>query len=412
MAPSSSDPFGVAPGDGPPGGVPPAGFGIPGGIPADVAGKIPLFAELQKLLSSSGPVNWELARQIAIAAAADGDGAVPAGAVDEVRDALRLADVWLDAATALPAGVTSVEAWTRVQWIERTQPTWTTLCDPVASRVTAAMTGGLPEELRAQAGPMLGMLGSVGGLMFGAQVGQALGALSREVLSSTDIGLPLGPVGLGALVVGNVTSFGEGLEVPDAEVRLYTALREAAHHRLYSHVPWLRGHVLAAVDAYARGISVDGEAISRALTEIDPSNPESLQQALGNGLFQPQTTPEQQAALERLETALALIEGWVADVVGVASVNLPSSGALAETVRRRRATGGPAEQTFATLVGLELRPRRLREAAALWSAVRHARGADGRDAMWEHPDLLPSPTDLDDPTAYAVGTEPLTPPEL
>ncbi len=406
---SSNDPYGVPPEGDSSGGVPP--FGIPGGIPADVAGKIPLFAELQKLLSSSGPVNWELARQIAIAAAADGDGAVPESAPAQVHDALRLADVWLDSATALPAGVTSIETWTRVQWVERTQPTWSTLCDPVASRVTAAMTGGLPEEVRAQAGPMLGMLGSIGGLMFGAQVGQALGALAREVLSSTDIGLPLGPVGLGALVVGNVSDFGLGLEVPEAEVRLYVALREAAHHRLYSHVPWLRGHVLAAVDAYARGISVDGEAMTRALAEIDPSDPASLQQALGDGLFQPQTTEAQHAALERLETALALIEGWVADVVDSASANLPSAGALSETVRRRRATGGPAEQTFATLVGLELRPRRLREAAALWSAVRTARGPDARDAVWQHPDLLPSAADLADPSAFAAGAEPLIPPE-
>ncbi|HVE62279.1 MAG TPA: zinc-dependent metalloprotease [Mycobacteriales bacterium] len=407
MANSSSDP---SPDDAQ-GSVPFPGFGMPGGIPAEVAGKIPLFAELQKLLSSSGPVNWELARQIAIAAAAESDFTLPDGATDEVRDALRLADVWLDAATALPSGVTSVEAWTRVQWVERTQPTWTALCDPVASRVTAAMSGGLPEEVRAQAGPMLGLLGSVGGMMFGAQVGQALGALSREVLSSSDIGLPLGPAGLGALVVGNVSAFGEGLEVPDAELRLFVALREAAHHRLYSHVPWLRGHLLAAVDSYTRGIAVDGEAISRALTEIDPTNPESLQQALGEGLFSPLTTPEQQAALERLETALALVEGWVAEVVEVASANLPSADALSETVRRRRATGGPAEQTFATLVGLELRPRRLREAAALWSAVRHARGPDARDAVWQHPDLLPTPADLDDPTAFAAGVEPLTPPE-
>ncbi|HVF19416.1 MAG TPA: zinc-dependent metalloprotease [Mycobacteriales bacterium] len=409
MAPSSSGPTGSSSGGDPARRDPAGPFG---GIPDDVAGKIPLFAELQKLMSSSGPVNWELARQLAIAAAAAGDRAAGPAELDEVRDALRLADVWLDVATSLPAGVTSVEAWTRVQWVERTQPTWTTLCDPVAARVTAAMGTALPEEVRAQAGPLLGVLGSVGGLMFGAQVGQALGALAGEVLSSTDVGLPLGPAGLGALVVGNVVAFGEGLEVPVGEVRLYVALREAAHHRLYSHVPWLRAHVLGAVDAYARGINVDPEAISRAMSEIDPTDPESLQAALGGGLFQPQQTPEQQAALERLETALALVEGWVSDVVDTAAVNLPSSAALGETMRRRRASGGPAEQTFATLVGLELRPRRLREAAALWAAVRDARGVDARDATWSHPDLLPSAADLGDPAGFVDGAgEPLHAPD-
>jgi putative hydrolase len=73
---------------------------------------------------------------------------------------------------------------------------------------------------------------------------------------------------------------------------------------------------------------------------------------------------------------------------------------LRETVRRRRASGGPAEQTFATLVGLELRPRRMREAAQLWQLLKHDRGTDGRDALWEHPDLLPTTEDLDDPQAF------------
>jgi len=402
MAPSSSGPFGFSSGEDSARRDP---AGPLGGIPDDVAGKIPLFAELQKLMASSGPVNWELARQIAIAAAAAGDAAVRPGELDRVRAALRLADVWLDAATSLPAGVTGVETWTRVQWIERTQPTWTTLCDPVAAQVTAAMGSALPEEVRAQAGPLVGVLGSVGGLMFGAQVGQALGALAGEVLSSTDIGLPLGPSGLGALVVGNVAALGDGLELEPDEVRLYVALREAAHHRLYTHVPWLRAHVLGAVEAYARGITVDADAISRAMTEIDPADPESLQAALSGGMFDPQRTPDQQVALERLETALALVEGWVADVVDAAAVNLPSSASLAESMRRRRGSGGPAEQTFATLVGLELRPRRLREAATLWAAVRETRGTDARDAIWAHPDLLPSAADLADPAGFAAADD-------
>jgi uncharacterized protein (DUF2342 family) len=82
---------------------------------------------------------------------------------------------------------------------------------------------------------------------------------------------------------------------------------------------------------------------------------------------------------------------------------MPAAEAIAEMVRRQRATGGPAEATFATLVGLELRPRRLRDAANLWAAVRAERGAEGRDAIWAHPDLLPGSSDLDDPIGFAKG---------
>ncbi|HEX6756738.1 MAG TPA: zinc-dependent metalloprotease, partial [Mycobacteriales bacterium] len=312
----------------------------------------------------------------------------------------------LDPATSLPSGVTAAEAWSRVEWVERTLPVWSALCDPVASRVVAAMSGAVPEEAAAQAGELLGMVNQVGGLMFGAQVGQALAKLAGEVLTSTDVGLPLGPAGVAALLPDNVADFGRGLGLPAEEVRLFLALREAAYHRLFGHVPWLKQRLLDAVDAFARGITVDRDAIQRAMSEVNPEDPESLQQALEGGMFEPSVTEEQKTALARLETLLALVEGWVDDVVGSAAADrLPGSAALRETLRRRRATGGPAEQTFATLVGLELRPRRLREAAEMWRLLRERSGPDGRDRLWQHPDLLPAADDLDDPADFVRRTE-------
>jgi putative hydrolase len=376
---------------------------------------MPLFAELQKLMSwSGGPVNWDLARQLAVSSLGGAQQQVSAGEATAVSDAVRLADLWLDAVTDLPSGVTSVESWTRLEWIEKTLPVWALLCDPVAARVVAAMSSAIPAEQFAELGagnPLAGIMSQVGGLMFGAQVGQGLGGLAQEVVASTDVGLPLGPIGVAALVPENVAEFGAGLERPEDEVRLYLALREAAHQRLFGHVPWLRQRLLDTVEAYSRGISVDMSAIERAMGEIDPSNPESVQNALAGGLFAPEETPEQQTALRRLETLLALVEGWVdAVVAAAASDRMPGAEALREASRRRRATGGPAEQTFATLVGLELRPRRLREAAALWWSVTEKHGITGRDAIWSHPDLLPSAEDLDDPLGYAdtIGGHELT----
>jgi putative hydrolase len=237
--------------------------------------------------------------------------------------------------------------------------------------------------------------------MFGAQLGQGLAALAAEVVSASDIGLPLGPAGTAALVVDNLTGFAEGLERPLAEVRLFIALREAAHQRLFQHVPWLRQQLIDAVDAYGRGIMIDPAAISTALSDIDPANPESLQNALTGGLFEPKNTDAQNAALRRLETLLALVEGWVDTVAASASTErMPGSVPLAEAIRRRRASGGPAEQTFATLVGLELRPRRLREAATLWREMSEQHGLAARDGLWSHPDLLPGADDLDDPAGF------------
>jgi putative hydrolase len=256
-------------------------------------------------------------------------------------------------------------------------------------------------------GGLSAMFRSIGGAMIGSQTGTAVGELAREVLGSSDIGLPLGPEGTAALLPSGVAEFGQGLSVDASEVRLYVALREAAHQRLFAHVPWLRARLLGAVEQYASGISMDMTKLQEAMPDIDITNPEALQQALqGEGLFRPEDTPAQKAALSRLETMLALVEGWVSTVVAAAAKGrLTHADALAAAIRRRRATGGPAERTFATLVGLELRPRRLREAAVIWLGLTEARGIDGRDALWGHPDLLPVADDLENPDAFVHPTE-------
>jgi putative hydrolase len=171
-------------------------------------------------------------------------------------------------------------------------------------------------------------------------------------------------------------------------------------------VPWLKERLVGAVEQYARGIQVDSSRIEELARGIDPSNPAAIQEAMQSGMFEPETTPEQKAALARLETLLALVEGWVDAVVADAvGERLPGAAALRETLRRRRASGGPAEQTFATVVGLELRPRRLRAAAELWQLLGEQRGIEGRDALWEHPDLIPTADDLDDPAGFVGRSE-------
>src|SRR5439155_11830266 len=193
-----------------------------------------------------------------------------------VGEALHLADLWLEPTSALPSGIRQAQAWTRAEWIDQTLPVWRKLCDPVAGRMVTAMGELVPEEMRGQLGPMQSMVATLGGALFGGQLGQALGSLAAEVLSAGDIGLPLGPPGTAALLPANIASYGAGLELPAEEVRLYVALREAAHQRLFGHVPRLRGHILTAVDAYASGIRVNRHAIEQAMSPFDPANPEPL----------------------------------------------------------------------------------------------------------------------------------------
>ena len=203
------------------------------------------------------------------------------------------------------------------------------------------------------------------------------------------------------LLPTNVAAFADGLDAPADEVRLFLALREAAHARLFTHVTWLRSHLLGLVEQYARGITIDLDVLEEQMRDIDTTDPEALRGALTGGVFGLQHTEEQKATLLRLETALALVEGWVDEVTATAALpHLPHAIPLREMLRRRRAAGGPAEHTFSTLVGLELRPRRSRDAAALFAHVLTAGGAEARDAVWDHPDLLPGTADLDHPAGY------------
>ncbi|WP_396448993.1 zinc-dependent metalloprotease [Actinomadura sp.] len=414
----SNTPFGFnRPGDGDDDDRPQDPFKGMGGDMAQFADMLHRFADMIGAQGAGGgaggPLNWDLAKNIARHTVVEqGDPSVVDTERRQVEEALRLADLWLDERTTLPAGIRTPQAWSRSEWIEQTLPVWAKVCDPIATRMVDSMGGALgggeiPADVQAMAGPLIGMVKQMAGAMVGGQAGQALGALAREVTGSADVGLPLAPDGVGALLPAGVEAFGEGLEVSADEVRLYLALREAAHQRLFAHVPWLRSHLLGAVEEYARGITVDLSGIEQAVQGLDLSNPEALQEALGGEIqLQPEETPRQKAALARLETTLALVEGWVDTVVNEAAEGrLPGSVKLAEAVRRRRATGGPAERTFATLVGLELRPRRLREAAALWRSLGEARGTQGRDAVWDHPDLLPTADDLDDPDGFVHGRD-------
>jgi putative hydrolase len=314
----------------------------------------------------------------------------------------------------------------------RTLPVWERIIAPIGERMQGAVAtalpalnsdpdailqflpenirqmlpDGIPPEMAQMIAPMMGMMQQLGSAAFSMQLGQSLAGLASEVLSSSDIGIPLTPEPIRALLPGNITTFGEGLVLPQSDVLVFIALRESAHQRLFDHVPWLRARVIGSVEEYARYMQVNNTSLTAALDDIDVSNPQALQEVMSRGIVEPEPTEEQRAAVARLETLLALVEGWVDDVVTQAVADrLPSAPSLREAIQRRRAVGGPSEKTFATLIGMQLRPRAMREAATVFAAMRSMKGVDARDALWGHPDLLPSTQDLVDPLGFVQGAD-------
>ena len=395
--------------------IDPAKLAGAAGLPTDPLMVARLMSQLQKAMSANADgIDWQLARDEAGRIAAEGSMRSSNDELEQLRQALNVAALWLDEATSITQLTAEPTLITRADWARLTMPVWTQLAEPVANSIADSLTSVLdeqmPEELKGMMGNAAQMMRSLGGTLFSLQLGHVVGQLSAEVVSGGDIGIPLLPGRddhdvQAALLPQNLAAFGAGLDIPADQVQLYLAVRELAHARLFRHARWLRLHLISAITDYARGIRIDTDRIESLAAEFDPANPESLREALTSGALIPPKSESQLAALARLETTLALIEGWVDVVTASATSRLPRADAIAETVRRRRASGGPAESAFSTLVGLELRPRRLREAAAFWQAVEAAVGAEQRDALWAHPDLLPTADDIDDPSRVIAGLQ-------
>jgi putative hydrolase len=379
------------------------------GLPDDPAMLQQLIGQLQNALNSSEDgINWGLAEEQAKALAAKDSKATTPTESESLEQAFSVAELWLSEATVISELTVTPRLLSRTEWIKATMPVWTQLAEPVATNIANALTQVLqeqaPEEMSGMIEGASKIMRNVGGTLFAMQLGQVVGQLAGEVVSGGDIGIPLlGTMGgteqQAAILPQNLAAFGEGLDIDDEQVELYLAVGAGGHARLFRHAKWLRLQLMTSITEFAQGIHIDTERIESLTTDFDPSNPEELRAAMASGALIPPKTPAQLAALARLETMLALIEGWVDVVTAQATLRLPKSTAIAETVRRRRAAGGPAESAFATLVGLELRPRRLREAAAMWQRLTDEVGAERRDELWSHPDLVPTPEDIDDPSS-------------
>jgi putative hydrolase len=391
------------------GDIDPARLASAAGLPNDPEMIRNLIGQLQNAMQSSDDgINWNLAlEQAKTLAAKDVVASTPAER-SALEQAFRVAALWLDEATYVSELTSTPRLMSRTEWIGATMPIWTQLAEPVALSIANSLTQVLrdqaPEEMSGMIEGASKLMRNVGGTLFAMQLGQVVGQLASEVVSGGDIGIPLlGSVTdseqQAAILPQNVAAFGAGLDIEQDQVQLYLAVGARAPARPVRHAPWGRHQLMTSITEFAQGIRIDTERLEQLATDFDPTNPEELREAMVSGALIPPKSESQLAALGRLETVLALIEGWVDVVTAQATARLPKSDAIAETVRRRRAAGGPAESAFSTLVGLELRPRRLREAAMMWQKITDEAGDEKRDSLWSHPDLLPGSDDIDDPTS-------------
>lgn len=362
-------------------------------------------------------------------ATAQGSAPIGANDVSDIEQAFSIAELWLNDATFFPQSPNSGNvALARTDWVDSTLTGWQTTVEPLATGLSSAigellnqakidpqsLDGENPlgqEHMQLPIGMISALLNSFIGSLIATQLGQAIGGLAGKVTGAHDVGLPLIDAAYPTLVPQNIKEWATDLDIPMDEVRIFHALREAAIARLFAHNPWLVSYIRTAITDYGKGINIDMDAIQdqaqRAFESgegFDPSNPESFTIALNDGIFTPQETPAQRAALTKLETVLALIDGWSEEVVSLAAgERLPNIPALQETLRRRRATSAPAQQLFSSLLGLQVSPRLAREASAFWKHVRELKDVESRDRVWSG--ILPTADDLLTPESFMKSLE-------
>ena len=366
-------------------------------------------------------------------------GSAPIGVNDaaKVAEAFSIAELWLNEATVFPQStIVANSSLARTDWVDSTLTGWQSSVEPLAIGLTNAisellnnsagsddqsLTAGSDDQSSAEGamqipvGMIATLLRSFIGSMMATQLGQSIGDLAGTATGIHDVGLPLVDPVYPALVPQNVDEWGRDLDIPIDEVRIFHALRESAGARLFSHNPWLVSYIRTAISDYGRGIRIDIDAIQRQAQEVfdattgstgefDLTNPESFTMALNEGIFTPEETPAQREALTKLETVLALVDGWNEAVVTLAAGNrLPDILALQETLRRRRATSAPTQQLFANLFGLQVSPRLAREASTFWNSVGELRDIQSRDQIWSG--ILPTSADLLTPESYLSSIE-------
>jgi putative hydrolase len=352
-------------------------------------------------------------------------GLKPLGTKDleVVKNAFEISEVWLNEATAFPAAPTTPTAASRLDWVNETMVGWHKTMEPLAAGLSDAISKLLDQAITAQAGEsaegappiemITMMLRSFIGTMIATQLGQSIGTLSTTVTGAHDVGLPLLDPARAIVIPENIELWATELEIAKSEVFIYHALREGAVARLFANNPWLVSYIQSAVVEYGKGINIDINAIQRQAQEAFEKAQESMGDgaaqgdplafALDSGIFTPEESPAQKVALLKLETVLALIDGWTDEVTALAAGDrLPAIEQLRETLRRRRASAAPAQLLFSSMLGLQVSPKLTREASAFWKKIREVKSVSERDQIWSG--LLPTADDLLDPEKFFAST--------
>lgn len=374
----------------------------------------PLFREIQRvLMSSSGPINWELARQVGIAVAAWSDED-PEPTEDDRRafeETVRVAELTVAETTGLPSPpeVTRVEAVRRARWVEANVEGLRDLFEPGASRLAHLLNEARKSERPATAespAALETMIGQMSPLLMGAQVGTVLGHLGQRVLGQYELPFPRRGRTALLFVVPNIARFEREWSLPPVDFRAWVALHETTHAFTIGR-PWVADYLHALIKELAEGMEFDLTGLESRIGGLDLSDPQRLSEALGDpGELLGQTiSDEQRIRMRRLQAFMSAAEGHADHVMNIAGrKRLPSFPQIEEAMRRRHEGRSQEERLIERLLGLELKAEQYRLGRSFCDRVTELTDEDTLSRMWEGPESLPSMPELEEPSLWLART--------
>jgi putative hydrolase len=357
---------------------------------------------LASALQSSGPLNWEIASQIAGVVATGGEDEPSEAARSELDNLAHAAQTSVVAETGLAATFAAP-----VRVLDRNE--WATLhldvLKPVLERFATTLGGAFnPEDLVVNA-PMEGaeafasILPMLGPLLLGVQAGSMIGYLAQHALGRYDLPLPAGDDPSLCFVVRNIDEFESDWSLERTDLRFYVAIHEVVHAAERS-VPWVRQRLVDLATEYVSAYEVDASTLSMRFGDIDPSDPSSLQALTDNPdqLLGAMRSDRQAEILQRVRVLHAVLESY-ADVVlaRVGTRLIPSFDRIHEAMARHRIERGGAERFVEGLLGLATAREDYERGDRFCEGVIERAGIEGLHRLWHSPEMIPTPNELDAP---------------
>jgi putative hydrolase len=374
----------------------------------------PLFRELQRVMaSSSGPVNWELARQIGIASAQEGreDPAPTDADRTTFQEAVRVAELHVGRFTGLdaPTDVAEVRPVRRAEWVNANTESLKSLLDPAAQKIAAAMGEASREAMGTEIPPemqaMSGLFEQLSPLLLGAQVGTVLGFLGQHVLGQYDIAVPRSGPGTLLFVVPNIAQFERDWSLDATDFRTYVAIHEVTHRFEFAQ-PWARERFAEILQDFLSTLKIDASAMQERLASLDGADPDALRSVMesNEGLFGTVLDDEQRIKLGRIQSFMAAAEGYGDHVMhALGRELLPSYVRIAEAMRRYR-EGEAGDPVFERLLGIEMKREQYVQGRAFCDTVVEQTDEATLSRMWESAEAMPSLPEVHEPRLWLART--------